>query len=158
MFLGSGPTHSWGLDNASKALFSEEIQRLVDRAPKYVWGGSESEEKGLDCSGFLHLAAIRAKNRGAKLYVSRTTARNMALGRCGWDAVDVELRDSEDLDIWWWTFPSKPDRINGHVGIAHGHKDGWPAVVHASQSRGRVVSDPIKGWVLNDLTALRRLE
>ncbi|HEY6019777.1 MAG TPA: NlpC/P60 family protein [Candidatus Paceibacterota bacterium] len=141
------------MDNETKTRFAMEIQRILDRSPKYVWGGSESEEKGLDCSGFLHLAARRAG-----LLVSRTTARNMALGRCGWDAVDVELRDMEDTDILWWTFASKPDRINGHVGTAHGHKDGWPAVVHASQSRGRVVQDPIKGWVLTDLTALRRLK
>ena len=152
------------MDDVTKERFKIETQRMLDRSPRYVWGGADPDveifdtkkkirAKGVDCSGMVHYIARRAG-----LLVSRTTARNMELGRCGWDAVDVELRDSEDLDIWWWTFPSKPDRINGHVGIAHGHKDGWPAVVHASQSRGRVVSDPIKGWVLNDLTALRRLE
>jgi hypothetical protein len=141
------------VDNATKTKLALEIQRLVDKAPKDTWGGSESYEQGLDCSGALYFACRRAG-----LLVSRTTARNMEMGRCGWDSIPVELRDTQDLDIWWWTFASKPDRINGHVGIAHGWKDGYPAVVHASQSRGRVVQDAIKGWVINDCTSLRRLK
>lgn len=148
---GSGPTVSWGLDNATKARLSREIQELVRKSPKYVWGGSESYEKGLDCSGMLYFACRRAG-----LLVSRTTARNMALGRCGWNFDLIELRGADELDIWWWTFTE--DRPFGHVGIAFGHKDSWPAVVHASQSRGRVVQDAIKGWVISDNAQIGRLK
>jgi hypothetical protein len=133
-----------------------EIQRVVDKSPKYVWGGSESIEKGLDCSGFLFYVA-----RKAGLLVSRTTALNMSRGMCGWHFDTIELRDAQELDIWWWTFSDKPgaSRPNGHVGISFKHtKDGWPAVVHASQSRGRVVTDAIKGWVVEDCTKIGRLK
>ena len=126
---------------------------LLDKSPKYVWGGSESYEKGLDCSGMLFFACRRAG-----LLVSRTTARNMALGRCGWDGVDIELRDYEELDIPFWSWRDHPDRPDGHVGIFFGWKNGWPAVVHASQSRGRVVQDELKGVFLKDMTKIRRLQ
>jgi hypothetical protein len=90
--------------------------------------------------------------------VSRTTAKNMAEGRCGWDGVDVQPDEMGELDIPFWTWADKPHRPNGHVGVLFGHKDGWPAVTHASQTKGRVVVDQMKGPFLRDLTKIRRLD
>lgn len=151
------------MDDATKERFKIETQKMLDRSPRYVWGGADPDveifdtqkkikARGVDCSGMVYYIARRAG-----LLVSRTTSRNMALGRGGWNTDDVELRDSEDPDIWWWTF--SPDRPEGHVGISHGHtKDGDPAVVHASGSRGRVTTDAIRGWVITSCTKIGRLK
>jgi len=151
------------MDDVTKERFKIETQRMLDRSPRYVWGGADPDveifdtqkkikAKGVDCSGLAYYIARRAG-----LLVTRTTARNMSLGRGGWSHDAIELRDAEDPDVFWWTFSA--DRPEGHVGISHGHtKDGWPGVVHASGSRGRVVQDAVKGWVVEDCTKIGRLK
>jgi hypothetical protein len=135
-----------------EASFRSQLQRIIDRQPQYVRGGSESEEKGLDCSGFIFLAAKRAG-----IPVSRTTALNMSRGLAGWRGVDIELRDAGELDIVWWTWLDKPQRPFGHVGVLWRGKDNFPAVAHASQTIGRVTVGQMKGKFLRDLAKVRRL-
>lgn len=133
--------------------FKREIAYIARQHPRYVWGGAESEAKGLDCSGYIFLAAKRAGIPG----ITRTTAYNMALGLGGWQGEDIEWYQSNPLDLMWWTFPSKPDRIHGHVGVLWFDHDGFHMVTHASMSRGKIVIDELKGTLWEDISKIRHL-
>lgn len=106
-----------------------------------------NERQGLDCSGYLFLAAKRAG-----LPVKRTTAARMARGECGWTGRRVAAcADAEKLDLGFWTFDKA--RPHGHAGAFLGK--GGP-VTHASSSRG-VVAEPLKGTLERTLSMARRL-
>jgi hypothetical protein len=115
--------------------FEEELDRIIERRPKYVWGGSEDESKGLDCSGMLFLAARRAG-----VPVRRTTAVRMAAGESGWTHIRVSRGEHDHLDTVWWTL--KPGRPCGHVGVVWRDQD---RVAHASSSHGATVVTPMEG-------------
>jgi len=102
--------------------------------------------KGLDCSGYLSLAA-----RWAGLPVRRTTARRMAAGDGGWVGIDIPPDSATDLDLAFWTFEER--RPDGHVGAFYG---GNLRVTHASYSRG-VVVEPLKGYLQTTLSRVRKL-
>ena len=133
--------------------FREALQLIIDMRPKYTWGGAESLDKGLDCSGYIFLACKWAGIPG----ITRTTALNMARGMGGWQGDDVEWHQSEPLDLIWWTFPSKPDRIHGHVGVLWYDNDGYHMVTHASASRNRVVVDKLRYSLWDDISKIRHL-
>jgi hypothetical protein len=135
----------------SKAVvhpFERELQKIIDRRPRYVWGGSESEAKGLDCSGYIFLAARRAG-----LNVRRTTAIRMAEGESGWKGMTLSSIDKDHLDLIFWTF--KTERPHGHVGAVWQHPK---QATHASSSKGCVVVAPIKGPLEDNISLIRRLE
>lgn len=143
-----------------EARFTQELWRIIDRQPKYTWGGSEREDQGLDCSGYIFLAARRAcsgKPDDPFCKVGRTTAYNMALGLAGWDGINIKLRMARELDIPFWTWRDKPHRINGHVGVLIRDRAGSPKVTHASQLRGRIVVEDLKGKLETDISVIRRL-
>jgi hypothetical protein len=124
--------------------FERELRRIIDRNPRYVWGGSMSEKQGLDCSGYLFLAAHRAG-----LPVARTTAARMMIGENGWIGISVPLNISKQLDLVGWTFKRQFD----HVGVLwHDNRH----VSHASSRRGVVVDD-LKGTLRSNITRIRRL-
>ncbi len=126
--------------------FGRELQSIINKNPRYLWGGSSDESKGLDCSGYLFLAARRAG-----MPVRRTTAGLMAEGHGGWTGKTVAFEDVDGLDLVFWTF--KNSRPNGHVGA------GWDAggkVTHASFRRG-VVIDEFKGRLKSAVTKIIRL-
>jgi hypothetical protein len=135
----------------------KEIRVIIDRQPKYVWGGSESEDRGLDCSGYIYLAARRAG-----IGVRRTTALNMSRGFAGWNGVDVGLHVARECDIPFWTWGigkgTSGDRKCGHVGVLIRDRSGSPKVTHASQLRGRVVVEDLRGKLLTDIDVIRRLK
>jgi cell wall-associated NlpC family hydrolase len=134
--------------------YEREIRHIVKQNPRYVWGGASSEDSGLDCSGFLFLAAKRASIPG----VGRTTAYNMARGLSGWIGVNVQLRDVDPADLVFFTFKPKPGkqlRPDGHVAtMLLGSKSRLPEFAHASGTKG-VVSVPPFGF--RDISTIRRL-
>jgi hypothetical protein len=141
---------AYGLGEQYANSFKKNIQTIINAHPKYVWGGSESEAKGVDCSGYIYLAAKRSG-----MPVSRTTARNMRHGLGGWTGNNILFNSAEELDIVWWTFTSA--RSDGHIGILWQDRNGFPAVTHASSSSGGVVVGYIQGSLFRDISALRRL-
>ena len=129
-----------------RRAFAFELQHIIDRHPHYLWGGAEDEREGLDCSGYVYLAARRAGLNGR-----RTTARRMGEGDNGWDSTVIRgPGNSRHCDLVFWTL--KATRPNGHVGVRW-YKD---RVTHSSSSRG-VVVDRFKGYWVKHLTRIRRL-
>ena len=89
-----------------ETALKQNLWLIIWKHPKYTWGGAESEEKGIDCSGYLYLAAKRAG-----IPVRRTTAIQMEAGLAGWTGKNVTLDDAGELDILWWTWPTSPPTL-----------------------------------------------
>jgi hypothetical protein len=128
------------------AAFERELSALIELSPRYVLGGCD--ESGVDCSGYIYLAARRAG-----MPVQRTTSQRMAAGMGGWIGEPVcYAGDLRVLDLVFWTF--RESRINGHCGVAW-HRGIY--VTHASSRRGRVVVDLIEGRLKTEITRMMRL-
>ncbi|MCA1961482.1 MAG: NlpC/P60 family protein [Desulfomonile sp.] len=127
-------------------LFELELATLIHVQPRYVWGGID-ETTGVDCSGYVFLAARRAG-----MPVRRTTSARMAEGEAGWDGAARERGHHRHLDLVFWTL--KPHRPNGHTGVVWRGPD---RVTHASRSKGRVVVAPLVGELDRGLTKIIRL-
>lgn len=142
--IATHDAHALSLGERTSVLIEAEI--ILDKHPKYVFGGHESEERGLDCSGFVYLVYRRAG-----LNVGRTTSRKMRLGLSGWDGVELDDEPFQVGDLVFWTWRGRPDRPDGHVGIII--RIGiLEEVAHASARRG-VVQDPVQGSLLDDISA-----
>ncbi|MBI4965351.1 MAG: C40 family peptidase [Desulfomonile tiedjei] len=145
----AGPD-AWGLADPYKRSLKGQLQFIIAKHPKYTWGGSSDLEQGLDCSGYLFLAAKWAGIPG----ITRTTSDRMADGLGGWTSKEIDLKDARECDLPFWTF--RPARKNGHVGAFLNDNRGRRAVTHAGMSKG-VVLEPLNGKLLENLSKVRRL-
>ena len=136
-----------------ETALKQNLWLIIWKHPKYTWGGAESEEKGIDCSGYLYLAAKRAG-----IPVRRTTAIQMESGLAGWTGKKVTLDDAGELDILWWTWPSSPHRKHGHVGffLVNNRGSKLLEVTHSSSSKG-VIIQQLRGSLLRDISSIKRL-
>lgn len=145
----AGPD-AWGLSGNYKGSFKKQLSFIISKHPNYRWGGAEDPDKGLDCSGYIFLAAKWAGIPG----ITRTTSYRMSLGLGGWTGRDVATTEAEECDLPFWTFD--PERPEGHVGAFLRRQDGKLGVTHASSRRG-VVLDDFSGPFKTNLTKVRRL-
>lgn len=147
-------TPSAALDKTYEAAFDRELWTIIKKQPKYTWGGCTDEAQGVDCSGFIYLAAKRAG-----LPVKRTTAKNMAYGLSGWSGVSVGVREAHVLHLIWWTWrDAKPTREHGHVGVVVlGSGSRLLEVGHSSQTKRYVVVQPCEGKLLTEISEVKRL-
>ena len=123
-----------------------EANLILEKHPKYQWGGDATEKNGLDCSGFVYLVFKRAG-----FAVGRTTSRNMRMGFCGWRGHEVQNESMQVGDLVFWTWRDQPQRPDGHVGIIMKTGDS-EAAAHASARRG-VVFQRIEGPLIDDISA-----
>jgi cell wall-associated NlpC family hydrolase len=127
-------------------MFARQLEQIIDANPRYRWGGAESVRQGLDCSGYLYLAAKRAG-----IPVQRHTALGMFHGSGGWLAVDIPRSAARDLDLVWFTL--KVTRPHGHVGVFWDDNEHF---THAGRSRGVVVS-PVDPYWTDKVSGVKRL-
>ena len=141
------------LDTKYELALKRNLWIIIDKHPAYLWGGAESEEKGIDCSGYLYLAAKRAG-----IPVCRTTAIQMEAGLAGWTGKKVTLDDASELDIVWWTWKTSPNRRHGHIGffLINNRGSKLLEVTHSSSSKG-VVIQQLRGTLLRDISSIKRL-
>ncbi len=145
----AGPD-AWALTPAYRSSLKRQLTFIVAKHPKYSWGGSDSLDLGLDCSGYIFLASKWAGIPG----ITRTTALRMSLGLGGWQGKDIDRSQADECDLSFWTF--KEERLNGHVGAFLCGPDNAMQVTHASLRRG-IVLDRLDGLLLQKLTKVRRL-
>jgi hypothetical protein len=146
------PSNGYSLDPRYAASMKDNLKIIIDRHPAYVWGEAKDESRGLDCSGYMYLAAKRSG-----LPVRRVTAREMREGKGCWEGRDISLKDAEEVDMPYWTWKDRPDRQHGHVGcFLQGKKSKLLEVTHCGSSTG-VVQHELKGVFLRDLSAVRHL-
>lgn len=145
------------LSEGYKKHFKKNIIFFSSVPTKYVWGGKgelKDDVYQLDCSGFIFKCGSMAG-----MPVKRTVAARMALGLDGWSSKLVELDDIEETDILFWTWKnSKPDRKNGHTGVAVVNPSSeLLEVCHSSSTKKMVVINQIRGVFLRDISCIRRL-
>ncbi|MEI8183355.1 MAG: NlpC/P60 family protein [Desulfomonile sp.] len=154
LFLSSAPyfagRDSWGLAERYERSLTRQLNFIIAKHPRYAWGGAEDLQKGLDCSGYIFLAAKWAAIPG----ITRTTAYRMSQGLGGWNGRDIVLDSARQCDLVFWTFV--PARLHGHVGAILRDRQGLHKVTHSSARRG-VVLDRLEGLSLRSLTGIRRL-
>lgn len=148
------PISGYSLSSKYETTLKQNLWLIIEKKPKYVWGGSESEEKGIDCSGYLYLAAKRSG-----IPVTRTTAILMEQGLGGWHGKRITLDDAQELDIVWWTWLNKPQRKHGHIGffLVNTRGSNLLEVTHSSSSKG-VVIQQLRGSLLRDISSIKRLD
>lgn len=146
------------MDSGLRESFRLKLKEIADKKPAYVRGGASDPSKGLDCSGYLFLAAKWAGIMGPR----RTTSYLMSMGLDGWSSDMIPLFSmAQSTDLTFWTWKKTPHKINSHTGAflknEPKHLQGLEglSIAHAG-SRG-VVIVPFRGAFLDDLSVIRRL-
>jgi cell wall-associated NlpC family hydrolase len=139
--------------------FERELMNIFRENPRYVMSGKIKPDaptsEGIDCSRLFYLAQKRAG--GVR---KRVPARDMALGKGGWEGTTVNaLPDAKHLDLFFFTL--KEGRPLGHVGILLIMNRIWH-LGHASSGRGQTVIDEIMlvppfSWITEKLKLIRRI-
>lgn len=141
---------AWCLSEHYKKSLKNQLLFIVRKHPKYLKGGASDLQQGLDCSGYVYLAARWAGIPG----ITRTTAFRMSQGFGGWSGKDINLSHAHECDLLFWTFhKSQPF---GHVGVLLRGSLCRTQAAHASARLG-VVLRPLKGSLTQNLSKVRRL-
>ncbi|MCF6367138.1 MAG: C40 family peptidase [Bacteroidales bacterium] len=138
----------------SKQLHSDnkiDIQRdkVVNYAKKqlgvkYVYGGNTP--KGFDCSGFTKYVYSNFGYTVPRRSVEySTTGKKVSLSTC------------KKADIILFTGSNKSKRVTGHVAIVVSNSEGVTKFIHASSSRGIVISDMKVKYYQDRILGVRRI-
>lgn len=155
------PISCFALSDNYKASIEKNLYIAKNRSSAYVWGASGEVKDNVlrvDCSGLLYHVY---KQSG--IAVRRSQALRMRMGLDGWIGRDITIDDADHLDVIWWTWQTKGQEVksarpHGHIGIlSEDSRTKLIEAVHASSSKGKVVSQQIKGQLLRDISALRRI-
>lgn len=105
------------------ANFAEKLKGI-----KYTYG-SAVKEKGFDCSGFITYVFLEFNIR-----VPRVSYEFTSVGK------EVPIKDSRRGDIILFTGSDPNSGIVGHMGIVTSNQNGEVEFIHASSSRGVMIS------------------
>jgi len=142
LFIFSIALFSSCSNSKSKSIKSEsykdskiEIQRdkVVNYAKKqlgvkYKYGGMSP--KGFDCSGFTKYVYSHFGYD-----VPRVSRDYEKIGK------KISVKNTKPGDILLFTGSNKHKRVTGHLGVVVSNKNGVIKFIHASSSRGIVISD-----------------
>jgi len=95
---------------------------------KYKYG-SMDKQKGFDCSGFINYVFNHFNISVPRVSVDFTNAGE-----------EVSLKDSKPGDIILFTGSDAKSGIVGHMGLITENKNGDVKFIHASESRGVIIS------------------
>lgn len=148
-------------ENYRKSI-EKNLYLIKNRSTAYIWGAAGTEKDGIlqvDCSGLMYFVY---KQSG--IAVRRSQSLRMRMGLDGWTGKDVSIDDADHLDFIFWTWKKSdgsllnPNRPHGHIGILNEEpRTKLIEAVHASSSKGKVVSQQIRGQLLRDISAIRRI-
>lgn len=111
---------------------------------KYVYGGSTP--KGFDCSGFTQY--VFTKYGYSVPRISRQYAKT---------GTKVSVKNTKPGDVLLFTGSNKRKRVTGHLGIVVSNKNGQIKFIHASSSRGIVISDLKVSYYQDRILGARRI-
>ena len=112
--------------NVAPAELVEFAETLIGVKYKY---GSMIKENGFDCSGFINYVFNHFK-----IYVPRTTVDFTNAGK------EIPIEKSKPGDLILFTGSDAGSGIVGHMGIIVDNKNGDLKFIHASSSRGVMIS------------------
>lgn len=142
-------------NSSSKQLHTDsktDIQRdkVVNFAKKqlgikYTYAGN-TPKTGFDCSGFTKYVYA---NSG--ITVPRRSIEYTTIGE------KVNLKTCKKGDIILFTGSNKNKRVTGHLGIVVSNENGTTKFIHASSSRGIVISDMKISYYRDRILGVRRV-
>jgi len=112
--------------NVSPAELVDFAETLIGVKYKY---GSMVKENGFDCSGFINYVFNHFK-----IYVPRTTVDFTNAGK------EIQIKKSKPGDLILFTGSDAGSGIVGHMGIIVDNTNGDLKFIHASSSRGVMIS------------------
>ena len=112
---------------------------------KYVYAGS-TPKKGFDCSGFTKYVFSNFGYNVPRRSVDYKTAGKK-----------INVKDCTKGDVLLFTGRNKSKRITGHVGIVVSNSNGTIKFIHASTSRGIVISDMSIKYYKERILGARRI-
>lgn len=95
---------------------------------KYTYGSSV-KEKGFDCSGFINYVFNHFKISVPRSSVDFTNA-----------GIEVSIKDSKPGDIILFTGHNEKSGVVGHMGIIIENNNGSVQFIHASESKGVIIT------------------
>ena len=112
---------------------------------KYKYAGNTPKE-GFDCSGFTKYVF---SNFGFEV-----PRRSVDYEKTG---TKVSLNNCTKCDVILFTGRDKSKRVTGHVGIVVSNNNGTVKFIHASSSRGVVISDMKVSYYKERILGVRRI-
>ena len=112
---------------------------------KYVYAGNTPKE-GFDCSGFTKYVFSNFDYNVPRRSVDYETAGKK-----------INVKDCTKGDILLFTGRNKSKRVTGHVGIVISNTGGTIKFIHASTSRGVVISDMSIKYYKERILGARRI-
>ncbi len=112
---------------------------------KYVYAGN-TPKQGFDCSGFTKYVF---SNFGYNV-----PRRSVDYGSTG---KKINVKECKKGDILLFTGRNKSKRVTGHVGIVVSNSTGTIKFIHASSSRGIVISDMNVKYYKERILGVRRI-
>lgn len=112
--------------NASATDLVKFAETLIGVKYKY---GSSDKKNGFDCSGFITYVFNRFDIKVPRISADFTNAGK-----------EVLLKDSKPGDLILFTGSDEKSGVVGHMGIITDNKNGWVEFIHASTSRGVMIS------------------
>jgi len=147
LFSSCGNSKSKTIHNKDSKI---EIQRdkVVNYAKKqlgvkYVYGGITP--KGFDCTGFTKYVFNKFG------YTVPRVSRDYT--RAG---LKISVKNVKKGDVLLFTGSNKRKRVTGHVGIVVSNNSGTIKFIHASSSRGIVISDMKISYYKDRILGARR--
>lgn len=130
----------------------EDIQRdkLVNYAKKqigvkYKYAGN-TPKTGFDCSGYTKYVYSHFDYE-----VPRSSSAYAKVGK------KINVKDCKKGDILLFTGSNKHKRVTGHLGIVVSNKNGTIKFIHASSSRGVMISDLSISYFKERILGARRI-
>ena len=142
-------------NSSSKQLHTDskiDIQRdkVVNYAKKqlgikYTYAGN-TPKTGFDCSGFTKYVYANSD-----ITVPRRSLDYTSIGE------KISLKTCKKGDIILFTGSNKSKRVTGHLGIVVSNINGTTKFIHASSSRGIVISDMKVSYYRDRILGVRRV-
>lgn len=145
----TGTSKSVNKTASPKTSSNESVNNAVDYAKsfkgvRYKYGGTT--KKGIDCSGLVY-TAFKKEN----INVPRTTKDLSKTGK--W----IDVNDVQEGDLLFFATKKNSRSVN-HVGIVTTSRTGYVEFIHASTSKGVMISNLAERyWYLSYVQARRIL-
>jgi cell wall-associated NlpC family hydrolase len=120
------PERTINTKNVSASEVVDFAETLIGIKYKY---GSTDKDKGFDCSGFINYVFNHFNISVPRVSKDFTNA-----------GVEVPIKNSKPGDIILFTGSDPNSGVVGHMGIVTENKNGDLKFIHASESRGVVIS------------------
>ena len=145
----TGTSKSINKTASPKTSSNESVNNAVDYAKtfkgvRYKYGGTT--KKGIDCSGLVY-TAFKKEN----INVPRTTKDLSKTGK------GIDVNDVQEGDLLFFATKKNSRSVN-HVGIVTTSRTGYVEFIHASTSKGVMISNLAERyWYLSYVQARRIL-